>query len=112
MASFHPKMDRESRAKQFMPFAALRGLEEALRAKERTVVPKSSLSEWQTEELDRALRQAKVGSLVTVVHYSDGEYVRTEGILSAIDKDLRQIRIVNEKIFFDDIYNFTNDEHE
>lgn len=32
-----PKMSREERAKQFMPFAALKGYEEALREKEREV---------------------------------------------------------------------------
>lgn len=32
-----PKMSREDRAKQFMPFAALKGYEEALREKEREV---------------------------------------------------------------------------
>lgn len=31
------KMSREERAKQFMPFAALKGYEEALREKERQV---------------------------------------------------------------------------
>lgn len=31
------KMDRAERAKQFMPFAALKGYEEALRAKEAEV---------------------------------------------------------------------------
>jgi len=34
---FRPKMTREDRAKQFMPFAALKGYEEALRAKEREI---------------------------------------------------------------------------
>lgn len=32
-----PKMTREDRAKQFMPFAALKGYEEALRAKEAEI---------------------------------------------------------------------------
>ena len=31
-----PKMDREERAKQFMPFAALKGYTEALRKKEKS----------------------------------------------------------------------------
>ncbi len=30
----HPKMTREQRAKQFLPFSAVRGYEEALRKKE------------------------------------------------------------------------------
>ena len=34
---FRPKMTREDRAKQFMPFAALKGYEEALRAKEKEI---------------------------------------------------------------------------
>lgn len=32
-----PKMDRSERAKQFMPFDAVKGLQEALRAKEQEV---------------------------------------------------------------------------
>ena len=39
------KMSREDRAKQFMPFAALRGYEDALRAKERIVVDKKELGD-------------------------------------------------------------------
>lgn len=38
------KMSPAERAKQFMPFAALKGYEEALRAKEKVVVPKMELS--------------------------------------------------------------------
>ena len=34
------RMNREDRAKQFMPFAALKGYPEALRKKEKIVVPK------------------------------------------------------------------------
>lgn len=44
----HPKMSREERAKQFMPFAALKGYEEALRAKEAEV---SGLAEHQLENV-------------------------------------------------------------
>ena len=51
------KMNREERAKQFMPFAALKGYPEALRKKEKVVVPKKELSEEYQEELERKLRQ-------------------------------------------------------
>ena len=37
----HPKMSPAERAKQFMPFAALKGYEEALRAKEREIESKA-----------------------------------------------------------------------
>ncbi len=42
-SSVRQKMSREDRAKQFMPFAALKGYEEALRAKEHIVVPKTDV---------------------------------------------------------------------
>ena len=38
------KMPIDERAKQFMPFAALRGLPDALAAKEKILVPKMELS--------------------------------------------------------------------
>ncbi len=43
------KMCREERAKQFMPFAALKGHMEALRAKEKIVVSRQELSEEYEE---------------------------------------------------------------
>ena len=52
-------MSREERAKQFMPFAALKGYPDALRKKEKVIVPKMELSEEYEEELDRRLRQVR-----------------------------------------------------
>ena len=52
-------MSREERAKQFMPFAALKGYPDALRKKEKIIVPKMELSEEYEEELDRRLRQVR-----------------------------------------------------
>lgn len=49
------KMPIEDRAKQFMPFAALKGLPDALAAKEKITVPKTELSEEMAEESDPPL---------------------------------------------------------
>lgn len=98
------KMSREDRAKQFMPFAALKGYSEALRKKERIIVPRRELSEEYGEELDRKLRQVREGEMISVVYYCRGEYVRLTGKVAKIDKEARMIRIVNEKIAFDDLY--------
>jgi len=46
-----PKMSREERAKQFMPFAALKGYEEALREKERQVAEREAKEQLSEEEL-------------------------------------------------------------
>lgn len=46
------KMDREQRAKQFMPFAALKGYEKALRQKEERITSREELSEEYKERTE------------------------------------------------------------
>lgn len=97
------KMSREDRAKQFMPFSALKGYEEALREKERVIVPKIELSDDMKEELDRKMREVEIKQMVTVVFYSDGVYEKKMGLVSKLDTSARYIKIVNTKISFEDI---------
>ena len=52
----HP-MDVGRRAKQFAPFAALRGLDETIRQQEIIYEPKRDLSEEKKNELDMKLIQ-------------------------------------------------------
>ena len=94
----------ENRAKQFMPFAALKGYEEALRAKEKIVVAKIELSEEKKEELNRKLQQIHKNDMITVVYFHNNEYLRMEGMVSRIDKDVHVLKVVNTKIPFADIY--------
>lgn len=98
-----PQMDRSNRAKQFMPFDALKGFREALQEKERIVVPKRELSEEQKEELDYQLRQIQKMDMVTVEYFLDGEYVQVTGVVTRIDKNSRVLKIINTKIDFEDI---------
>lgn len=97
-------MDRETRAKQFMPFAALKGYEQALRAKERTIVPRAELSEESKDELDSKFRLLQTGSMICVTYYEKTEYIQKTGLVSKIDTDARLLHVVNTKIHFDDIY--------
>ena len=99
----------ENRAKQFVPFAALKGYEEALRAKEKIVVEKRDLSEEKAVELDYKLRQLKKNDIVKVVYFNKDEYIQLEGMVSRIDKDARILKIVNTKIAFDDIYELSGE---
>ena len=46
-----PRMSREERAKQFMPFAALKGYQEALRKKEKIVELKVVNSEKPVDDI-------------------------------------------------------------
>ena len=97
------KMPREERAKQFMPFAALKGYPEALRKKEKITVPKVELSEDAAQELDRKLRQVCKNDIITVVYFSEGEYLKQTGMVSRMDVTARVLKVVNTKIRFDDI---------
>ncbi len=100
------KMNREDRAKQFMPFAALKGYEMALRAKEHIVIPKQELSEERLNELDETLIQSKIGDMIECIYYKKQEecYLKVTGILTKIDEEARLLKIVNTAISFDDIY--------
>jgi len=99
-----PKMTREERAKQFMPFAALKGYPEALAKKEKIIVSKVEVSEEYAEELDRKLRQIKKNDMVEIVYFCNHEYLRKTGMVSRIDVTARVLKIVNTKISFADIY--------
>ena len=99
-----PKMTREDRAKQFMPFAALKGYPEALEKKEKIVVPKAEITEEYAQMLDQKLRKVTKNDIITVVYFSDGEYLKKTGMVSRIDETARVLKVVNTKILFDDIF--------
>ncbi len=98
------KMPVSDRAKQFMPFSAVKGLEEALRGKEKIVVPKMELSPEMAEELDYKMHLLEKGKVVTVIYFSSGEYLKVTGLVARIDQTSRVIQIVNTKVQFDDIF--------
>lgn len=98
------KMSIEERAKQFMPFSALKGLNEALAEKEKIVVPKIELSEDGAIELDRKMHTLERGKIATIIYYDKEEYLKITGMVAKIDENNRILQIVDTKISFDDIY--------
>lgn len=100
-------MPLAERAKQFMPFAAVKGLTDALAKKEKILVPKRELSDDYREELDHILSQIRLGDMVTVVYFHEGEYIRITGLVSRIDRSSGYIQIVNTKVSFHDIDSIT-----
>lgn len=97
------KMPIEERAKQFMPFAALSGLPDALAAREKVLVPKIELSPEMEEELDRQMHFLAKGKMAAVVYFHKGEYIKITGLVARMDKTSRLLQIVNTKIRFEDI---------
>ncbi|MDO4941603.1 MAG: YolD-like family protein [Lachnospiraceae bacterium] len=106
------KMSREERAKQFMPFAALKGYSEALRKKEKKVVARIELSDDQKEMLDRKFHQIQVKDMVTVIYYEDSDYIEKIGMISKIDLDAKILKVVNTKIPFENIYDLNSEKTE
>lgn len=106
------KMPVSERAKQFMPFAALKGLPEALAEKEKIRVPKIVLSDDMAVELDRKMHCLERRKKATVVYYFQEEYFKITGLVSRIDKTFRILQIVNTTIPFDDIVDIESMEDE
>ena len=97
-------MTPADRAKQFMPFAALKGYDEALRRKEKIIVERVELSEEMKDELDRQFKQINRNDIITVVYYAEEEYLQITGMVARIDVDARYLKVVNTKIPFENIY--------
>ncbi len=86
---------RISRAKQFLPFDALKGLQEALREKEREMEyeEKRYLSEETLNELDSILNRIEDGSKVKIKFYKNHKYSKIEGTVTNIDSIKKKIQI-------------------
>ncbi len=92
------------RARQFMPFASLRGYYDYIREQERVREPRRELSEDGAEELSNVLGGISRGDMVRVVFYDKDHYETAEGLVSEFDPVFRSLRVVRRKIPFDDIY--------
>ena len=94
------KLDR---AKIFLPFDALKGLQDALREKEKILVDKKILSVEEKEKIAKKLLQVKKGMIIKVIYYENKEYIELEGIVSTIDYTYQYLKIVKKEIAFNDI---------
>ena len=109
-------MPRSQRAKQFLPFAAVRGLDEALRQVEASLMasPRPVLSEESRQVQIRLARlrhqeECLLGDtmpslpMVTVTYYDKGVLRQQYGVLSRLDPTSRTLQVVKTKIAFSDL---------
>lgn len=95
---------RDFRAKQFLPFDALKGFQEALRKKEIEYIPKKELSEDVKEELGEILSSLDVGENIRVGYYNISKYDYISGKVKKIDKIKSKIIFQNTlEVKFDNI---------
>lgn len=95
------------RARQFMPFAALKGYYELIKNEQRIKEPKKIISEDYAKVINKKLLALKKGKMVKVVYYDKDAYTTVEGIVSHVDFDMRKLVVVKTEIFFDDIMKVT-----
>ncbi len=97
-------MSREMRAKQFAPFDALKGLQEALRLKEyeNERVEKGEVTQEKAFEFSQILINYEKTNILSVTYFFNGRNYTIDG-KAKIDCIEHYLIINNVKIKFDDI---------
>lgn len=87
------KMTLLQRAKQFMPFAALKGFQELLEETAQYKESRKELSEEQLEVLDKQCKGLVIGNLVSVVYHNGRVYDTVQGRLEQMDRVYRTMTV-------------------
>lgn len=96
-------MPISERAKQFLPFAAVKGLPEALAKKEKVPVSRVEISEEMAMALNEKIHLMKHGETVTVTYFDSDAYVHLTGTVMRVDSIFRTLQIDDMAIEMDDI---------
>ena len=62
-------VNKADRARQFLPFDALKGYKEAIMSKRKVVLTKKELSEDEAENLSYKFNQIKIGMMIKVIFH-------------------------------------------
>lgn len=89
-------VSRESRARQFLPFDALNGFEDALREKEVEYEEKIELTDEVKEEISSVLLQIEKEDKIKVRTYHINKYIDIVGTVKKIDKIRKKIIFIND----------------
>ena len=100
MTGAYPK----DRAKQFLPYAALRGFEELIEDEERIVHPRRELAEDEMEAISRTIGEICRGDRIAVTFYAVDTYFTARGIVSELDSVLRTLTVGGRCVSFDDVF--------
>jgi len=100
-----PQMALEERAKQFSPFAALKGYEEAIARKQRIKEDEVLLTDYSKALLDEKLKTLAKGTQTDIEYFDRDERVsrRIQGKLTRISPQTMSLQIDGISIAFEDI---------
>lgn len=102
--------EKTSRAKQFLPFASLKGYYDEIRERQRVVQARRDRTDEENNLLSFQMNQIKKGMMIKVTHYVKDAYETTEGLVTHIDLSFHILSIVKTKISLDDITKIQGDE--
>ncbi len=95
--------NNDFRAKQFLPFDALKGFYDAIEYENITRIDKKILSDDIYNNLNNKINSIHKGDFVTIKYYFDFDYVETSGVIKKIDSIYRKIYILHSVIDIDNI---------
>lgn len=103
------RMPLSDRAKQFAPFSALSGLDEALKRKEleHSRTERKEMTDDRADVINERLRGLYLGELIEVTYYCYGHYRTVSGVVREIDNRGRRLIVDGTEIHFKDLYNIT-----
>lgn len=96
-------MNRQSRAKQFMPFNALKGYYKLIKEKEKIRLKQHEIKKLTDEEINFRLKNLKRFEEVEIIFKNGTALEKVVGIISKIDKENKQLLVINKTIHFEDI---------
>lgn len=97
-------ISRADRARQFLPFDALKGLNEALRNKEIEYEDRKELSEEEEEKISSILFSLESGNIIRIKYYYNRQYISFEGTIKKINHIKKHILFIDDNtIQFNDI---------
>ena len=102
--------EKTSRAKQFLPFASLKGYYDQIRERERIIDVRRDLSDEEIIQLSHKMELLKKGMMAKLTFYNIDAYETIEGIVAHIDLVLRTLTIVKTNIPLDDIVELESEE--
>lgn len=98
-------ISRDDRARQFLPFDALKGFSDAIREKEVEYVEKKELSDEQIEEICNKINELEKDDKVEIKYYKNKQYKEITGNIQEINYSKKKIILYeNININFSDIY--------
>ena len=91
-------VNKIDRAKLFLPFDALKGLESAIKEEEEKI--KKELTEESYIELENKLNRVEEGDRIKIKYYKNKKYVDISGVIT-------KINYIKKRIQLDETYNIS-----